>query len=80
MFNLSTRIPEFDYHSPALLDLFTSSDAIICSTVPFPPLGNSDHAVISVSTDSLQTGKGMPLFIAQGITILMLIGMIFLII
>ena len=38
-----------DFHSPALLDFFLSSDASICSTMVFPPLGNSDHVVISVS-------------------------------
>ena len=38
------------YHS-ALLDLFISSDASICSTMTFPPLGNSDHVVVSVSID-----------------------------
>ena len=37
--------------SPALLDLFISSDASICSTMAFPPLGNSDHIVASVSID-----------------------------
>ena len=36
--------------SPALLDLFLSSDASICSTMAFPQLGNSDH-VVSVSID-----------------------------
>ena len=35
--------------SPALLDLFISSDASICSTMTFPPLGNSDHVVASIS-------------------------------
>ena len=40
-----------DSHSPALLDLFLSSDTSICSTMAFPPLGNSDHAVVSVSID-----------------------------
>ena len=44
-----TRIPDCDSHSPALLDLFISSDASICSTMTFPPLGNSDHVVVSVS-------------------------------
>ena len=39
-----------DSQSPALLDLFISSDASICSTMPFPLLGNSDH-IVSVSTD-----------------------------
>ena len=33
------------------LDLFISSDASICSTMAFPPLGNSDHVVVSVSID-----------------------------
>ena len=37
--------------SPALLDIFISSDASICSTMTFPPLGNSDHVVVSVSID-----------------------------
>ena len=35
-----TRIPDGDSHSPALLNLFLSSDASICST-----MGNSDHVV-----------------------------------
>ena len=51
MVNFPTRIPDCDSHSPALLDLFLSSDASICSTMAFPPLGNSDHAVVSVSID-----------------------------
>ena len=50
MVNFPTRIPDCDSHSPALLDLFLSSDASICSTMAFPPLGNSDH-VVSVSID-----------------------------
>ena len=49
--NFPTRIPDCDSHSPALLDLFLSSDASICSTMAFPPLGNSDHVVVSVSID-----------------------------
>ena len=51
MANFPTRIPDCDSHSPALLDLFLSSDASICSTMAFPPLGNSDHVVASVSID-----------------------------
>ena len=47
--NFSTWIPDCDSHSPALLDLFLSSDASICSTMAFPSLGNSDHVVVSVS-------------------------------
>ena len=49
--NFPTRIPDCDSHSPALLDLFISSDASICSTIASLPLGNSDHAVVSVSID-----------------------------
>ena len=51
MVNFPTRIPDCDSHSLALLDFFLSSDASICSTVAFPPLGNSDHVVVSVSID-----------------------------
>ena len=48
---------QFLSHSPAFLDLFLSSEASICSTTAFPPLGNSDHAVISVSIDFLSNSK-----------------------
>ena len=42
MVNFPTRIIDCDSHSPALLDLFLSSDTSICSTIAFSPLGNSD--------------------------------------
>ena len=45
-------------HSPALLDLFISSDGRICSTMAFPPLGNSDHVVVLVSIDFSSNTKG----------------------
>ena len=51
MVNFPTRIPDCDSLRPALLDLFFSSDDSICSTMAFPPLGNSDHVVVSVSID-----------------------------
>ena len=51
MVNFPTRIPDCDSLSPALLDLFLSSDASICSAMDFLPLGNSDHVVVSVSID-----------------------------
>ena len=51
MVDFPTRIPDCASHSPALLDLFLSSDTSICSTMAFPPLGNSDHVVVSVSID-----------------------------
>ena len=62
--NFPTRIPDFDSDSPALLDLFISSGASICSTMAFPPLGNSDHVVVSVSNDFLSNSQWMPCFIA----------------
>ena len=49
MVNFPTRIPDYDSHSPAHLDLFLSSDVSICSAMAFPPSGNSDHVVVSVS-------------------------------
>ena len=51
MVNFSTRIPDCDSHSPALFDLFISSDASICSAMTFTPLGSSDHVLVSVSID-----------------------------
>ena len=51
MVNFPTRIPGCDSHSSALLDLLISSDASNSSTVAFPPFGNSDHVVVSVSID-----------------------------
>ena len=51
MVNFPTRIPDCDSYSPALLDLFISSDASISSTMAFAPLGNSDHVIVSVSID-----------------------------
>ena len=51
MVNFPTQIPDCDSHSPALLDLFISSDASICSRMVFPPLGNSDHVAVSASID-----------------------------
>ena len=45
-------------NSPALVDLFISSDASICSTMAFPPLVNSDHVVVSVSIDFPSYSQG----------------------
>ena len=47
--NFPTHIPDCYSHSPALLNVFISSEASICSTAAFPPLGNSNHAVVPVS-------------------------------
>ena len=46
-----TRIPGWHSHSPAVLDFFLSSDASICSVIAFPPWGNYDNFVVSVSID-----------------------------
>ena len=64
MVNFPTRIPDCDSHSPALLDLFISSDASICSTMAFPPLGNSDHVFSQFPLTFQLTRNGMPHFIA----------------
>ena len=52
MVNFPAQIPDCYSQSPAFLVLFLSSDAIICSMV-FPPLGNSNHLVVSVLIDFL---------------------------
>ena len=57
MVNFPTWISDCDSHSPAFLDLFLSSDASICSTMAFRPLGNSDHVVVSVSIDFQSNSK-----------------------
>ena len=51
MVNIPTWIPDYEYHNPALFNLFISLDASICSTMAFPPLGNSDHVAVLVSVD-----------------------------
>ena len=62
MINFPTWIPDCDSHSPALLDLFISSDAIICSAMAFPPLGNSDHVAVSVFIDFPSNSQWNALF------------------
>ena len=70
MANFPTQIPDFESHSPALLDFFLSSDASICSTMALLPFGNSDHVFFA----------RMLCFMTQLMTILELIGMVFVII
>ena len=62
MVNFPTRIPDCDSHSPALLDLFISSEASICSTMAFPPLRNSDHVVSQFSLTFQIIHERMPHF------------------
>ena len=78
MVNFPTWTPDCDSLSPALLDLFLSSDASVCSTTAFPSLENSDHVVVSVFIDlssNLQWDAQL-----HHIAILVLIGMVFMII
>ena len=62
MVNFPTQIPGCSSHSPALLDLFISSDANISSAMAFPSLGNSDHVFISVSIDFPSNSQRNALF------------------
>ena len=80
VFNFPIWIPDCDSRSPVLLDSFLSSDASICSPMVFPPVENSDHVVVSVSTDVLEISNRLPCFSAWLMTILVLIQMVFVII
>ena len=64
MVNFPTQTPVCDSHSPALLELFLSSDSSICSTMILPPLGNSDHVVVLVSIDFPSNSERDARFIA----------------
>ena len=65
MVNFPSRIPDFDSRSPALLDLFLSSDASISSTMVFPPSENFDHVVVSGSIDFAGTFLGTLILMTQ---------------
>ena len=56
MANFPTWIPDYDSHSLALLNLFIF-DASICYTMVFPPLGNSDLVIVSVSIEFSSNSK-----------------------
>ena len=73
MVNFPTQIPHCDSHSPALLNLFSSSDTSICSTMAFPPLSQFPLTFQLIH-------NRMPYFITYLMTILVLIGMVFMII
>ena len=57
MLNFPTRIQDYDSHSPTLLNLVLSSDTSTCSTMAFPPYGNSDHVFVSISIDYPSNSK-----------------------
>ena len=80
MVKFPTWIPDCDSHITALLDVFLSSDASICSTMAFFPLGNSGHVVVSVSIDFPSISQWDASFHGIALTILVLIGMVFVII
>ena len=77
--NFPTWIPDCECHGPALLDLFLSSDASICFTMAFLPLGSSDH-VVWVSIDFPVNSKPDAHVIACLMTIVVLIGIVFMVI
>ena len=58
MVNFAIQITGCDSHNPAVLDLYVSSDASVCSTTAFPPLGNFDHVDASISIGFLKNSKG----------------------
>ena len=55
-------------------------DTSICSTMVFPPFGNSKHVIVSVSIDFSSYSYLMPYFIKLLMTNLVLSGMVFMII
>ena len=56
MANFPTWTPDYDSHSLAVLNLFIF-DASICYTMVFPPLGNSDLVIVSVSIEFSSDSK-----------------------
>ena len=62
MVNFPTWIPSSNSHSPALLDIFISSDISVSSTMVLSPLRKSGHIVASVSLDFLSNSKRDVLF------------------
>ena len=80
MVNFPTQIPDCDSHSPALLDLFISSDASICSTMAFPHLEILIKLLSQFPLTFCETQKGIFCIIAYLMTTPVLIGMIFVII
>ena len=60
--NFLTWIPDCDSHHPAFFHLFLSSVDSICSAMAFPPWGNPDHVVVSVSIDFSSNSQRDALF------------------
>ena len=62
MVKFSTMTTACDSFSAYLLSLFISFGTGICSTMAFPPFGNSDHLVFSVSNNFPSNSKLDALF------------------
>ena len=77
MVNFPTRIPDCDSDSPAVLDLLIFFNPQHLFYSGFPSIGNSDHIVAFTPLNFFLTQKGMSVFIAQPVTILMLIEIVF---
>ena len=73
-------IPGNGSHSTTLLDLLVFSDASICFMIAFPPLVNSDNVVALVFIEFLSNAKDRIRFVEQAMTLLVLIGMVFMMI
>ena len=62
MGNFPAHVPDCDSHNSALLSFFISYGAIICSTMTYAPLRNSNHVIVWVSIDFRQTQDVIPCF------------------
>ena len=71
MVNFPTHVPDCDSHNSALLNFFISYDAIICSTMAYAPLRNSNHVIVSVSIDFWSNSRRDTLFHRIAMTILL---------
>ena len=69
--------PKHDTHISALLDLFLSCNPSICSTVPSLHCKSLIMLLSQFPLTFTQTQKGMPLFIVQPMTIIVLIRIVF---
>ena len=78
MVNFPTQILDCDSHSAALLDFFILSDSSICFRMAFHWESLIMLFEFSLTFDHIR--NGMPHFIALHMSILILIGMVFLII
>ena len=63
-----TRIPDIPGQFPSLLDLFLTSVPEFCTPTRLPPLGSSDHCVISISIDMTVKSTSEPLIVTPKLT------------